>query len=67
MADQPVEGPEPKIQCSICYKEIPASEAHSIEAEEYVWYFCGPDCFAEWEEHKAGVHPMHHDHSRTKE
>jgi YHS domain-containing protein len=28
--------------------EIPPSEAHCAEAEDYVLYFCGLDCYREW-------------------
>lgn len=42
-------GNEGKIQCHVCLKEVPASEAVSSEAEDYVLNFCGLDCFNQWE------------------
>lgn len=36
------------IQCDICMKEIPASEARSAEAQDYVRHFCGLECFDRW-------------------
>lgn len=36
------------IACDICLKEIPASEARSVEASDYVQHFCGLDCYATW-------------------
>lgn len=36
------------IQCEICMKEIPASEASSAEAQDYVRHFCGLECFDRW-------------------
>ena len=36
------------IQCDICMKEIPASEARSAEARDYVSHFCGLECFDRW-------------------
>ena len=36
------------IACEICMKEIPASEAASEEATDYVIYFCGLDCYDAW-------------------
>ena len=36
------------IACEVCMKEIPASEAASEEATDYVIYFCGLDCYAAW-------------------
>jgi hypothetical protein len=36
------------VSCATCLKEIPASEAKSEEAADYVRYFCGLDCFDQW-------------------
>lgn len=41
------------IDCAFCKKLIPASEAVSPEGHDYVLYFCGPECHAEWEREKA--------------
>jgi len=38
----------PKVQCAVCRKEVARSEARSAEAQEYVLYFCGLDCFEQW-------------------
>ncbi|UCE89541.1 MAG: DUF3330 domain-containing protein [Pseudomonadota bacterium] len=38
----------PNVACEICMKEIPASEANSSEAQDYVMYFCGLDCYEKW-------------------
>ncbi len=40
---------EPVLACNVCLKEIPHSAAKSHEAAEYVYYFCGDACFAQWE------------------
>lgn len=37
-----------QISCEICLKEIPASEAKSEEASDYVAHFCGLDCYDKW-------------------
>jgi hypothetical protein len=39
---------EPKINCEICLKEVPQSEAKSTEAEEYIIWFCGLECYEKW-------------------
>ncbi|ABA58089.1 hypothetical protein Noc_1614 [Nitrosococcus oceani ATCC 19707] len=39
---------EPKLNCDVCLKEIPQSEAQSAEAEEYVRWFCGLECYEQW-------------------
>jgi len=41
-------GNEIKVNCAVCLKEIPKSEAKSAEAIDYVMYFCGLDCFEKW-------------------
>ncbi|KPK14475.1 MAG: DUF3330 domain-containing protein [Betaproteobacteria bacterium] len=41
--------PETKqVPCEICLKEIPASEAKTAEAVDYVAHFCGLDCYNQW-------------------
>ena len=37
------------VACQICLKEIPKMATDSAEVVEYVYYFCGPECFAEWQ------------------
>jgi YHS domain-containing protein len=41
------------VECSVCKKEIPASEAVSPEGRDYLLYFCGGECRAEWEKEEA--------------
>lgn len=43
---------EPKINCEICLKEVPQSEAKTSEAEEYVIWFCGLECYEKWKNSK---------------
>lgn len=43
----------PTMECSVCKKLIPASEGVSPEGHEYVLYFCGAKCRAEWEREQA--------------
>lgn len=37
------------VKCEVCLKEIPKSGAQSAEARDYVAYFCGLECYDEWE------------------
>ena len=37
-----------KVPCQLCRKEVPLSEAKVAEAADYVAYFCGLECYAEW-------------------
>ena len=36
------------VPCFRCGEVVPISEAKSFEAVDYVVYFCGLDCYAEW-------------------
>lgn len=38
------------IDCSICLKEVPISEACSEEATDYVLHFCGLECYTKWKD-----------------
>ncbi len=40
--------PTAQVSCETCMKEIPASEAKSEEAVDYIIYFCGLDCYESW-------------------
>ncbi len=52
-SDKPVE--VPLIACEMCMKEVPATEATSSEAMDYVAHFCGLECFEKWK--KQGGKP----------
>ena len=36
------------VPCEECMKQIPRSEAKVDEANDYVAYFCGLDCYDKW-------------------
>lgn len=40
------------VECNICMKEVPRSEAQVDEASDYVAHFCGLDCFDKWKNQK---------------
>ena len=42
-----------KVACEVCLKEVPKSEAVVPEAEDYVAYFCGLECYAKWKSQEA--------------
>ena len=42
---------ETKFACKNTIREIPLSEVHSQEAEEYVLYLYGLECFYRWRKH----------------
>ena len=45
MTNSVSEGP---VECNVCLKEIPKSEAKVEEATDYVAYFCGLECYEKW-------------------
>jgi len=36
------------LSCKLCLESIPLSEAEVSEAEDYVAYFCGLECYDIW-------------------
>ncbi len=46
--DMPLPEDEQLVSCEICLKTVPASEAEVSEAQDYVAYFCGLDCYEAW-------------------
>lgn len=50
MKDNQKPGPteEKRVTCKVCMKEVPLSAARSDEASDYVFYFCGSNCYAKW-------------------
>lgn len=44
---------EEMVECKVCLKEVPVSEASSDEARDYVFYFCGDDCYEKWQKQEA--------------
>ena len=51
----PLPDDEQLISCESCLKSAPLSEASSREAEEYVAYFCGLDCYNLWIHQKPDI------------
>lgn len=43
-----VDAPDEQISCETCLKEVPASEAQIDEVADYIVYFCGLECYAQW-------------------
>ncbi|MEW6765488.1 MAG: DUF3330 domain-containing protein [Pseudomonadota bacterium] len=41
------------VVCDVCLKEIPKSEAKSVEAVEYIVHFCGLECYERWERERS--------------
>ena len=41
---------EDKVECKVCLKEVPISEARSEEATDYVLHFCGLECYTKWKD-----------------
>ena len=43
----------PSLSCQVCFTEIPPSVANSLEGRDYVQYYCGAECYVEWEQQTA--------------
>ena len=50
MAESEKSTTEEVVACEICLREVPTSEAKSVEAADYFLYFCGAECYAKWAE-----------------
>jgi YHS domain-containing protein len=37
--------PEEMVHCAVCGKEIPRSAAVVPQNKDYVYYYCGQDCY----------------------
>ena len=37
-----------QFSCKVCLESIPLSESEISEAEDYITYFCGLDCYDTW-------------------
>lgn len=46
------------VACQVCMKEIPKSVAESLEGPQYVYYFCGADCYETWQTESGGQKPL---------
>ena len=44
----PLPDDEQLISCKTCLESVPLSESHISEAEEYIAYFCGLECYDLW-------------------
>jgi len=38
------------VECDVCLKEVPASEAVVPEDTDYVAHFCGIECYEKWKQ-----------------
>ena len=36
--------------CVACSAELDPNSAYRPDSEEYIYHFCGPDCYARWRE-----------------
>lgn len=42
----------PTCQCDCCHQDIPLSTALTPEGMDYVYHYCGEDCFEKWKKMK---------------
>lgn len=41
------------VSCATCLEQVPADVALTAEGPDYVQYFCGLDCLAQWQKKVA--------------
>jgi hypothetical protein len=44
------------VECEVCLKSIPKSEAQSAEVRDYVVFFCDQKCYDEWVDEQSEEH-----------
>lgn len=49
-AEQHREPPPATLECAECRVQIPADEALAAEGQDYIVYFCSPECHVAWEQ-----------------
>lgn len=47
-----VREPGELTRCHNCLREVPRSVATMAEGSDYVFHFCGAECFAQWYERR---------------
>lgn len=53
-----VREPDELVSCHTCLSEVPRSVATMAEGSDYLFYFCGAECFARWHGRPVrGRHP----------
>lgn len=43
------------ISCEMCLSDIPPSASGNSEVEDYVMYFCGIECYAQWKDDRPEI------------
>jgi hypothetical protein len=53
----PAAPPQPdipeRVECQVCHRQLPAAQALRQEADDYVLWFCGSNCYRKWQEDGA--------------
>jgi len=44
---------EQLVSCKLCLESVPLSESEISEAEDYVAYFCGLECYDVWKKQRT--------------
>lgn len=49
----PAESEAGKVSCRACSTELDPVDSYRIDAEEYVYHFCGTDCYEHWQQEQS--------------
>lgn len=45
------------VSCNVCQQEVPHTAGLTVEAQEYLFFFCGHGCYTTWQ-HQNGASPV---------
>ena len=51
-------GEDARLVCAECCEHLPSSGVMQSEADDYVYYFCGPDCYQAWRNTRGQAEEM---------
>lgn len=37
------------VSCHVCHQDVPHTEGLTVEAQEYLFFFCGLGCYSSWQ------------------
>ncbi len=39
-----------EVSCNVCHQQVPHAESLAVEAQEYLYFFCGQGCYSTWQQ-----------------
>ncbi len=38
------------VTCHVCQQDVPHTQGLTVEAQEYLFFFCGQGCYESWQQ-----------------